>query len=208
MNGPLRTYHHGNLRAEILDRAAQIIESEGIEALSLRGIARDLGVSHAAPNRHFKNKAALLSDLATESWLSAREATLAAADNATSQDPRSRLHAMGCGYMRWALYNRALYRSMRHPDVVRFASADLQQAIDEFNGLIKAEIQACQLKGHHAEVPVEVLSIYTTSVPMGAANLLIDPLMRPDGLRPEHQRSEQEIERLIQQVIDLVVPPA
>ena len=55
-----RSYHHGNLAASILERAAEIIDEEGIEALTLRGIARDLGVSHGAPNRHFKNKACLL----------------------------------------------------------------------------------------------------------------------------------------------------
>ncbi|MGB0693864.1 MAG: TetR/AcrR family transcriptional regulator, partial [Pseudomonadales bacterium] len=48
-----KPYHHGNLRAEIVQRAVEVIDSEGIEALTLRGVARDLGVSHGAPNRHF-----------------------------------------------------------------------------------------------------------------------------------------------------------
>src|SRR5262244_974088 len=59
-------YHHGNLRRELLDRAAQVIAKQGIENLSLRGLAQDLGVSHGAPARHFKDKLDLLRALATE----------------------------------------------------------------------------------------------------------------------------------------------
>ena len=55
-----RGYHYGDLKDAILVRAAEIIGDAGIEALSLRGIARDLGVSHGAPNRHFESKSALL----------------------------------------------------------------------------------------------------------------------------------------------------
>ena len=62
------SYHHGNLRDEILTRAAEIVGEDGIEALSLRRIARDLGVSHGAPNRHFKTKAELLAELGAEAW--------------------------------------------------------------------------------------------------------------------------------------------
>ena len=45
-----RSYHHGDLRQALLDRAAEVIQSRGIEALTLRGLARDLKVSHGAPN--------------------------------------------------------------------------------------------------------------------------------------------------------------
>ena len=60
------TYHHGNLKQALLDRAAEVIADQGIEALSLRALARDVGVSHAAPARHFRDKKALLSGPATE----------------------------------------------------------------------------------------------------------------------------------------------
>ena len=63
---PATAYHHGNLSEAILIEAAEIIDKEGIEALSLRGIARAIGVSHSAPNRHFANKKALLEALASK----------------------------------------------------------------------------------------------------------------------------------------------
>jgi AcrR family transcriptional regulator len=59
-----RLYHHGDLRAGLLEQAEQVLRDRGAAALSLRELARDLGVSHAAPHRHFKDRRALLDALA------------------------------------------------------------------------------------------------------------------------------------------------
>src|SRR4051794_39016754 len=59
-----RRYHHGDLRAALLERAEQTLRDRGAEALSLRELARDLCVSHSAPSRHFRDKRALLDALA------------------------------------------------------------------------------------------------------------------------------------------------
>jgi AcrR family transcriptional regulator len=61
---PTRTYHHGDLRAALLEQAEQTLRERGEGAISLRELARDLGVSHAAPSRHFKDRRALLDALA------------------------------------------------------------------------------------------------------------------------------------------------
>lgn len=55
-----RTYHHGDLRNALLAEASALVEAEGVAALTLREIARRLGVSHAAPAHHFPDKTALL----------------------------------------------------------------------------------------------------------------------------------------------------
>jgi AcrR family transcriptional regulator len=57
-------YHHGNLRAALLDQAERKIEQAGVSGLSLRELARELGVSHGAPRPHFADKQALLDALA------------------------------------------------------------------------------------------------------------------------------------------------
>src|SRR5436853_260736 len=77
-------YHHGNLRRELLDRAAHVIAEQGVEALSLRALALELGVSHAAPARHFKDKAGLLRVLAKEGFHKITAYILAAGDRAAS----------------------------------------------------------------------------------------------------------------------------
>lgn len=57
-------YHHGNLRAALLERAVEVIDERGVDALSMRGLARDLGVSHGASMRHFADRRALLDAVA------------------------------------------------------------------------------------------------------------------------------------------------
>lgn len=59
-----RPYHHGDLRSALLAAAERTLRDKGTASLSLRELARDLGVSHAAPGRHFKDKQALLNALA------------------------------------------------------------------------------------------------------------------------------------------------
>lgn len=61
-------YHHGNLREHILQTAFELLDAEGIDAVGIRKIARLLDVAHSAPANHFKNKQALLTALATESF--------------------------------------------------------------------------------------------------------------------------------------------
>ena len=64
MTETMPRYHHGDLRAAVLRRAEEVLRESGTDALSLRGIARDLGVSHAAPSAHFRDKNALFAALA------------------------------------------------------------------------------------------------------------------------------------------------
>src|SRR5262245_33569186 len=59
-----RPYHHGDLRAALLAAAEEILEKEGIQALTLRAAARAVGVSHTAPQNHFGDLTGLLSELA------------------------------------------------------------------------------------------------------------------------------------------------
>ncbi|MFA7669467.1 MAG: TetR/AcrR family transcriptional regulator [Burkholderiaceae bacterium] len=58
------SYHHGDLKSALLDRAEDVIAEHGLEAVKLSSLARDLGVSHSAPGRHFKDRMALLVELA------------------------------------------------------------------------------------------------------------------------------------------------
>jgi AcrR family transcriptional regulator len=63
-----RPYHHGNLRAALLAEAERMLSEDGAGELSLRELARQIGVSHAAPRRHFADKQALLDALAEEGF--------------------------------------------------------------------------------------------------------------------------------------------
>src|SRR5699024_695041 len=62
-------YHHGNLRQEVLAAAADLIASRGVDALSMRDLARQAVVSHGAPAHHFGDRRGLLTALATDGFL-------------------------------------------------------------------------------------------------------------------------------------------
>jgi AcrR family transcriptional regulator len=194
-----KPYHHGDLREAVLARAAEIVGEQGIEALSLRAIARDLGVSHGAPNRHFRNKAELLATLATDAWYAARSAVLSAAEQTASGDPHVRLNAMGRGYLRWALANPAQFAALQHPDVARYADGALGQAQQEYEQLIYDVVVETQADGRHPEVDPNLLALYTFSVPFGVAGLL-------QTARVMSRAKDLDREELIAGVIELVVP--
>lgn len=111
MNQPERpTYHHGNLRAAALERAAQLAADGGSGALSLRALARELGVSPAALYRHFAHKDALLDELALRARGALESALRQALEREPATDQAARLAALGRGYLAFA---RA------HPDAFR-----------------------------------------------------------------------------------------
>jgi AcrR family transcriptional regulator len=64
----MRPYHHGNLRTVLLEHAEATLHNEGIDAVTLRDLARSAGVSHAAPRRHFADRQALLDALAERGY--------------------------------------------------------------------------------------------------------------------------------------------
>jgi AcrR family transcriptional regulator len=104
-----RPYHHGDLRRALVDAARRILEAEGPTALSLRAVAREAGVSPAAPYHHFKDKAELLDAVADEGW-QLLDAGMAAAK--AEAQPRDKLTALGIAYVCFARENPALYRVM------------------------------------------------------------------------------------------------
>ena len=71
--GP-RTYHHGDLSRALIVAGRHILETQGPAALSLRAVARQAGVSPAAPYHHFKDKSELLDAVASEGWHALGEA--------------------------------------------------------------------------------------------------------------------------------------
>jgi AcrR family transcriptional regulator len=106
-----RPYHHGNLRAALLERAEETLAERGSRALSLRRLARDIGVSHAAPRRHFADKQALI-DALTESGFDRLGRGLDAAIAGAEPDFTVRLTALACAYVDFATEHAALLELM------------------------------------------------------------------------------------------------
>jgi AcrR family transcriptional regulator len=107
ISGSAGSYHHGDLRAALLATAMQMLERG--EPFSLRAIARQAGVSPTAPYRHFADKEALESALATEGL---RDLKVELADGRATPVSVADLAEFGVAYVQFALRRPALFRLM------------------------------------------------------------------------------------------------
>jgi AcrR family transcriptional regulator len=121
-----RSYHHGNLRAALLESAERTLRRRGAGELSLRELAREVGVSHAAPRRHFADKQALLDALAEDGFERlGRELEQAMAGAGESLGEQ--LGAFARAYVRFATEHATLLELMfagKHRDESLRAAAD------------------------------------------------------------------------------------
>lgn len=132
--GEKNTYHHGDLRQALIDGAIALIAEQDVSSLSLREVARRVGVSHAAPYRHFQDKDALLAAVAEEGFTGLTEAMNRSIQQAPD-DPLKRLEATGVAYVQFAIAHPSHYRVMfggyqgeqaEHPERVQAGSQAFQ----------------------------------------------------------------------------------
>lgn len=111
-----KSYHHGNLRVELLETAIEQLREVGTEDLSLRALARAIGVSQTAPYRHFSDKGELLAAMATRGY---RDLLLALRDAGKAADdcPQAQLAAFARTYVEYAAQNPQLFKLMFGPAV-------------------------------------------------------------------------------------------
>ncbi len=105
------SYHHGDLRNALIAAAGQVLAAKGSAGLSLREVAKVAGVSHAAPYRHFRDKAALLRALAQGGFEELTAAIVTAADS-KPHNPEQKLIEAGVAYVRLAVQNPAITQLM------------------------------------------------------------------------------------------------
>lgn len=126
-----RPYHHGDLRRALILAAERILEREGPQALSLRAVAREAGVSPAAPYHHFKDKSDLLMAIAGAGFEALGESIKAAVE----ADQAQKMTTIGCAYVKFARENPALYRVMYDCSRDADAMPGKEDADDGHNGL-------------------------------------------------------------------------
>lgn len=117
-----RPYHHGDLRRALIEAAATAIAEGGPAAVSLRALARRVGVSHAAPAHHFGDKTGLLTAVAAEGYR-----LLARALRAAYEETGSFLE-VGVAYVRFAVDHRAYFDVMFRPELLRMDDPELAAA--------------------------------------------------------------------------------
>ncbi|MET7799799.1 TetR/AcrR family transcriptional regulator [Streptomyces decoyicus] len=157
-----RRYHHGDLRAALLTRAEQTLREKGPGALSLRELARDLGVSHAAPSRHFKDKQALLDALALAGFERLDEAL--AASRAAGETFADRLGGLVRAYVDFALAHAELLDLMYTVKHDPAASEALITAAQRLGAMAVELVAEGQCSGEVREGPVDDIGmpVFTT----------------------------------------------
>lgn len=129
---PASRYHHGDLRSALVTMAWSVIDRRGIEGFSLRAVADALGVSHAAPAHHFRDKEELLDVLRVQAWSNFAAALEAGGASATP------LRSMGLAYVAFALANprplQLMFRASEHGPT----PAVLEQSNRAWNALVGA----------------------------------------------------------------------
>jgi AcrR family transcriptional regulator len=175
-------YHHGDLKNALVDAAVRLIEQKGVEGLSLRGVAREAGVSQAAPYHHFKDKEALVAEVCCVGFCQLEERLKEARDGIESYPDA--LDAMGRAYIDFALAHKAYFAIMwggfvddknDYPHLVEEASCTFQMLVDT----VVAGQEAGQLR---AGEPMELVLSCWAGV-HGAARLIVDKGIDADPMR-------------------------
>jgi AcrR family transcriptional regulator len=141
-----RPYHHGDLRQATIDEAVRVISEEGPGALSLRDLARRLGVSHAAPTHHFGDKAGLLTAVAAEGY------RLLAEELRRAYERTGDFLEVGVAYVRFATRNRAHFEVMFRPELYRDDDPELTQARKESASTLYGPVSERPIAGDERQV--------------------------------------------------------
>jgi AcrR family transcriptional regulator len=170
-------YHHGDLRRSLIQAGLQVLADSGLDALSLREVARRAKVSQAAPYHHFAGKAELVSAIVQHGFEDFAGALRAGAD-AVGAGSLQRLTGMGLAYVRFAVANPNLFRLLFRPELrdgtregpaaeamTRAGSAAYQVFLDA----VRAAVEEGSVQGSVEDVAVAALSIVH-----GLSTLLVD----------------------------------
>jgi AcrR family transcriptional regulator len=168
----LGRYHHGDLRAAVLTAAAEVIARDGVDQLSLRSLALELGVSHTAPRHHFGSREGVLTALACEGY----ELLADALENAASNGDFA---AVGVAYVLFAVDHPGHFAVMHTPELVDGTNHDLQRA--QHRAAAQLNAGARTHAGGSAQ-GIAVASIAAWSLVHGLATLQLSGALDAAGL--------------------------
>jgi AcrR family transcriptional regulator len=170
------SYQHGDLRAALVQAGLKLLTEGGVPALSLRAAAQLAGVSHAAPYRHFRDKAALLGAIAEEGFrlLTAR---MRQEMDACGPDPMVRFRATAWGYVSFARAHPGYFRTMFGRTVREDCGPEdssLTAAGQEAYGVLRDQMADGVRRGWLRAGDVDELSLAAWSVVHGLGMLMIE----------------------------------
>ena len=193
-----QSYHHGDLRAALLDATHALIRERGSTDLSLREVARRAQVSHGAPAHHFRNKAGLLTAFAAQGF----ERLVATIAELERERPAGngpeRLTNTGRGYLRFAVRHPAQFSIMFATEALDVNDPALVEASHAAYDLLIGAIAACVQEGFLLAEEAPLATVASWSLVHGFAALW-------NGGRLRTRSGAQVPEALGDQAVDLFV---
>ncbi len=170
----VRKYHHGSLLAVLVDTAARLAAERGYESVSLREVARQAGVSQAAPYHYFRNKSALVAAVA-EAGFQLLDAAQEAALRHAPDDPVQRLATFSASYVRFALDRPHYFKVMFRPHLAQHGEypALSEVAKQSFERLVEI-VRAARLASDQDDADPSVAATLIWAVPHGLALLFVE----------------------------------
>ncbi len=133
------SYHHGNLREELLHCAFKMLESDGADAITIRAVARAAGVAHSAPINHFPSKKALLTSLAASINHALAEEVANALTTETMTYPEV-IRSFANTVVEYALKHPNRYRLLWRRDLLDDDDSELNAAMERIYGLLMEKL--------------------------------------------------------------------
>jgi AcrR family transcriptional regulator len=169
----------GDLRRALLDAAAQTLDELGTDNLSLRNLARRIGVSHAAPAHHFGDKAGLLTALAIEGFELFIEHIAEALASAPPQ-PIDQLLALAQAYAEFAELHPGHFEVMFRPTVIHGNDPDYVAASDAAFEALRQQVARCQQAGWRPDADTRALAAAAWALAHGIS------VLRAEGSLAKH----------------------
>ena len=178
----VQRYHHGDLRRALVDQATELVRAHGHPTITVREVARRIGVTNTAAHYHFHTREALLAAVATRGFEQMTAALEAEMQRATGS--RERLGQLGEAYVRHALEHGRMYQLMFSAETAtRDAYPELRASSDRMFALLVDAIRDGQETGLVRGGPPVDTALVAWSAAHGFASLALEQRLHLPGLQ-------------------------
>jgi AcrR family transcriptional regulator len=184
------SYHHGNLRAAMIEAAIGLIAEKGAEAVTVREVARQAGVSSGAPFRHFASRKALMTAVAEQGMAKLRAEIEGRLGTSAPDDPMAGLMALADAYIDWAVDHPTHYRVLGDRALVDFYNSE---ALVRDNRWIRetmlALFEEARRRSLLRDCDITLVAFQCRAMAYGLARMHVDSHLREFGIAPESARA-------------------
>lgn len=174
-----------DLRQRVVQASRELLEQQGLNALSMREVARRAGVTHQAPYHHFADRESILAELVTQGFDDLAGRLASAHDRAADADTAVVLQASGEAYVGFAVDHPGVFRLMFRPEVCDSGRFPQVQAAGD---RAQAQLQRLVAIMHGDGAPADLALVYWSQV-HGLACLIVDGPLGHAWLAPDQRRS-------------------